>query len=119
LEIFSEGRAEFRGREHDFDTHTEVAVSAEDDIELRRITITSRARTRRTIDVTSYAEWVLGELRPKSSMHVITEIDPNSGTLFARNPYNCRTLPEGGGGAAPEYREAWLGQRVVPPRLFR
>ena len=31
----------------------------------------------------------------------------------------CRTLPEGGGGAAPQYREAWLGRRVVPPRLFR
>jgi cellobiose phosphorylase len=33
-------------------------------------------------------EWVLGDLRPKSTMHVITEIDPVSGALFARNPYN-------------------------------
>jgi cellobiose phosphorylase len=33
-------------------------------------------------------EWVLGDLRPKSTMHVTTEIDPNSGALFARNPYN-------------------------------
>ena len=57
--IFSEGRAEFRRRDQDFDTHTEIAVSPEDDIELRRITITNRARTRRTIDVTSYAEVVL------------------------------------------------------------
>ena len=44
--IFSEGRAEFRRRDEDFDTHTEIAVSPEDDIELRRITITNRARTR-------------------------------------------------------------------------
>ena len=36
--IFSEGRAEFRRRDHDFDTHTEIAVSPEDDIELRRVT---------------------------------------------------------------------------------
>ena len=57
--IFSEGRGEFRCRENDFDTHTEIAVSPEDDIELRRITITNRARTRREIDVTSYAEVVL------------------------------------------------------------
>ena len=34
-------------------------VSPEDDIELRRITITNRARTTREIDVTSYAEVVL------------------------------------------------------------
>ncbi|MFP3500014.1 hypothetical protein SB759_37980, partial [Pseudomonas sp. SIMBA_059] len=33
--IFSDGRAEFRIREGDFDCHTEIAVSPEDDIELR------------------------------------------------------------------------------------
>ena len=43
--VFSEGRAEFRRRDDGFDTHTEIAVSPEDDIELRRITITNHART--------------------------------------------------------------------------
>ena len=57
--IFSEGRAEFRGRDHDYDTHTEISVSPEDDIELRRVRITNRNRMRREIDVTSYAEVVL------------------------------------------------------------
>ena len=36
--IFSEGRAEFRRRDHDIETHTEIVVSPEDDIELRRVT---------------------------------------------------------------------------------
>ena len=45
--IFSEGRAEFRCRDDDFDTYTEIVVSPEDDIELRRIAITNRSRTRR------------------------------------------------------------------------
>nr|WP_220637189.1 glucoamylase family protein [Georgfuchsia toluolica] len=57
--IFSEGRAEFRRHDHDYDTHTEIVVSPEDDIELRRVRITNRARTRRTIELTSYAEVVL------------------------------------------------------------
>ena len=57
--IFSEGRAEFRCRQQDFDAYTEIVVSSEDDIELRRITITNRDRTRREIEVTSYAEVVL------------------------------------------------------------
>ncbi len=57
--IFSEGRAEFRRNDHGFDAHTEIAVSPEDDIELRRITLTNRSGRRRTIDVTSYAEVVL------------------------------------------------------------
>jgi cyclic beta-1,2-glucan synthetase len=57
--IFTEGRAEFRRRDHAFEAHTEIVVSPEDDIELRRTRITNRARTRRTIEVTSYAEVVL------------------------------------------------------------
>jgi len=78
--IFSEGRAEFRCRNHDFVTHTEVAVSPEDDIELRRITVTNRSQTRREIDVTSYAEVVLASstadaLHPAfSNLFVQTEI---------------------------------------------
>ena len=80
--IFSEARAEFRRRDHDFDTHTEIAVSPEDDIELRRITITNRSRTRRAIEVTSYAEVVLASpaadaLHPAfSNLFVQTEIPP-------------------------------------------
>lgn len=57
--IFSDARAEFRVRERGFDAHTEIVVSPEDDIELRRIHITNRSRVRRTIEFTSYAEVVL------------------------------------------------------------
>ena len=42
----------------------------------------------RRLSATGYVEWVLGDLRAKSAMHVTTEIDPSSGALFARNPYN-------------------------------
>jgi cyclic beta-1,2-glucan synthetase len=78
--ILSEARAEFRCRAHEIDTYTEIAVSPEDDIEVRRITLTNRARVRRTIDVTSYAEVVLASpaadaLHPAfSNLFVQTEI---------------------------------------------
>ena len=78
--IFSEARAEFRRRDRDFETHTEIVVSPEDDIELRRIRITNRSRSRRKIDVTSYAEVVLASpaadaLHPAfSNLFVQTEI---------------------------------------------
>ena len=42
----------------------------------------------RRLSATGYVEWVLGDLRPKWVLHLITEIDPTSGALFARNPYN-------------------------------
>ncbi len=78
--IFSEGRAEFRRRDHDYETYTEIAVSPEDDIELRRVRVTNTARTRRAIEVTSYAEVVLAPpvadaLHPAfSNLFVQTEI---------------------------------------------
>jgi len=91
--IFSEGRAEFRRRDHDIDTHTEIVVSPEDDIELRRVRITNRSRTRRTIEVTSYAEVVLAPavaeaLHPAfSNLFVQTEIiEPRRAILCTRRP---------------------------------
>src|SRR4029453_3554349 len=42
----------------------------------------------RRLSVTGYVEWVLGDLRSKSMMHVTTELDTHPGTLFARNPYS-------------------------------
>jgi cyclic beta-1,2-glucan synthetase len=57
--IFTEGRAEFRRRDAGIDTHTEIAVSPEDAIELRRIRIKNTTRRVRTIEVTSYCEVVL------------------------------------------------------------
>ncbi|HUG21622.1 GH36-type glycosyl hydrolase domain-containing protein [Piscinibacter sp.] len=57
--IFTEGRAEFRRRDQGIDAYTEIVVSPEDDIELRRLRISNLSRTRRSIEVTSYAEIVL------------------------------------------------------------
>jgi len=98
--IFSDAKAEFRCRDHDVDTHTEIAVSPEDDIELRRITITNRARIRRTIDVTSYAEVVLAPsasdaLHPAfSNLFVQTEIIRQQGAILCtRRPRSLDEQP--------------------------
>nr|MDK2851248.1 cyclic beta,2-glucan synthetase [Candidatus Cloacimonadota bacterium] len=97
--IFSEGRAEFLGRDHGYDTHTEIAVSAEDDIELRRLRITNRSRNSRVIEITSYAEVVLAPqaadaLHPAfSNLFVQTEIIPKSrAILCTRRPRSQNEL---------------------------
>ena len=95
--IFSEGRAEFRRRdvlaEGEFETHTDIVVSPEDDIELRRVRITNRSASRKTLDVTSYAEVVLASaasdaLHPAfSNLFVQTEIiGPRQAILCTRRP---------------------------------
>ncbi len=42
----------------------------------------------RRISATGYWEWVLGEQRQGSLLHVRTEVDAMTGALMARNPYN-------------------------------
>jgi len=75
--IFTDARVEFRRRDHDFETHTEIVVSPEDDIELRRTIIINRSKKRKTIDVTSYAEVVLAP-------SVADALHPAFGNLFVK-----------------------------------
>lgn len=91
--VFTDARAEFRVRELNFDCHTEIVVSPEDDIELRRLHLTNRARTRRTLELTSYAEVVLASaisdaLHPAfSKLFVQTElVRPLQAILCSRRP---------------------------------
>ncbi len=91
--VFSDARAEFKVREKGYDIHTEIAVSPEDDIELRRVRITNRSRERRTIELTSYAEIVLApqmadEQHPAfSNLFVETDIeDQLQAILSTRRP---------------------------------
>ena len=57
--IFTQARAEFRQRHAGLEIHTEISVSPEDDVELRRVTITNHSSVARAIELTSYAEVVL------------------------------------------------------------
>lgn len=91
--IFSDGRAEFRVRELDFDCHTEIAVSPEDDIELRRLHLINHGDQPRTLELTSYAEVVLAPalsdaLHPAfSKLFIQTElIQPLQAILCTRRP---------------------------------
>jgi cellobiose phosphorylase len=75
--IFPQGRAELRRRDRGVEIHTEIAVSPEDDIELRRFTITNLTARRRVLELTSYAEVVLA---PQAS----DEVHPAFSNLFVQ-----------------------------------
>jgi cyclic beta-1,2-glucan synthetase len=86
--IFTQARAEFRQRRAGLEIHTEISVSPEDDVELRRITITNRSSAARVIELTSYAEVVLAapgadEAHPAfSNLFVQTEFAQKSSALL-------------------------------------
>lgn len=98
--IFTQARAEFRHWHVGLDIHTEICVSPEDDVELRRIKITNRTPDVRTIELTSYAEVVLAtqaadEAHPAfSNLFVQTEFVPSvAAILCTRRPRSQEEKP--------------------------
>jgi cellobiose phosphorylase len=106
--IFSEGRAEFRRTDNQIDTHTEIVVSPEDDIELRRCRLTNRGRERRTLEITCYAEVVIApamadELHPAfSNLFIQTEIVPSERAILSTRR-----------GRSPEDNPPWMFQLLA------
>ena len=63
-------------------------VPLDDPVKISRLTIRNTSRRARRLSVTAYVEWVLGPSRGASALSVVTEIDPETGAMFARNPWN-------------------------------
>ena len=59
-----------------------------DPVKISRLTIENRSDRTRRLSVTAYAEWVLGVARGDSAPFVVTEIDPATGAMLARNAWN-------------------------------
>lgn len=57
--LFSVDKAELRRRDDDLETRLEVAVSPDNNVEVRMVTLTNHGKRTRVLDVTSYAELVL------------------------------------------------------------
>ena len=87
--VFSQGRAEFRGVCRQVGANLQVAVSPEDDIEVRRLTLTNLADRPRTLEVTTFAEVVLAEPRAElshpvfNSLFIETEALPDRAAVLA------------------------------------
>ena len=91
--IFVQGRAEYRRRDQAIETHTELCVSPEDDVEIRRVTLTNQSSRSRRIELTSYAEVVIAPHhsdlahRAFSNLFVQTELLPErQAILCTRRP---------------------------------
>jgi cyclic beta-1,2-glucan synthetase len=61
-------------------------VPPTDPVKAYRLTLRNDSGRRRRLTVTLYVEWVLGENRSRSQLHVVTSRD-DTGALLARNPF--------------------------------
>ncbi len=98
--VFSQGRVDFHTSNNEIETNTEIAVSPEDDIEMRRIRIKNCSSISKIIDVTSYSEVVLASaasdlMQPAfSNLFVQTEIiEPQHAIICTRRPRSAEEKP--------------------------
>src|SRR4030095_9642455 len=60
----------------------------EDPVKISRLAVENRSASARTLTVTAYAEWALGPQRAAEAPFVITDLDAETGAIFARNSWN-------------------------------
>lgn len=98
--VFCEHHASFTRHAPNFDTTTEVVISAEDDAEARRVTLSNTGSRAREVEVTSYAELVLAPpaadlAHPAfSKMFVVTDYLPELGVIIATRRRRSPADPE-------------------------
>ena len=76
------------GIEQELTVFVPVGDGGGDPVKIQRLRLKNHADRPRTLSVTYYLEWTLGENRESSQMHVTTEWNKTLRTLFARNRYN-------------------------------
>ena len=91
--VFSQGRAEFKRLDNGIETHTEVIVSPEDDIEIRRITLTNRSGKKRKIEVTTYAEVVMNQAAADASHPAFSNLFVQTEILESHHAIVCTRRP--------------------------
>ena len=109
--VFTTGRVAFRRRDRDIETHTEIAVSPEDDVELRRARITNASRTRREFDVTSYAEIVLAPSATDAAHPAFSKLFVETELLHERQAILSTRRPR-----APDEPTLWMFHLLTAPK---
>jgi cyclic beta-1,2-glucan synthetase len=108
--IFAQGRAEFRHQYLGLEVHTEISVSPEDDVELRRVTLRNPGHSRRQIEVTGYLETVLAPAAAEAAHPAFSNLFVQTEFRAAQSAVLCTRRPR----AADEH-PPWLFSLLPPP----
>ena len=82
------GYSVFEHAQDGLSTTMTVHVAIDAPMKFWHIRIRNRSGRARSVTVTGYLEWVLGQLKAATAMQVVTEIDPLTGAILVRNSYN-------------------------------
>jgi cyclic beta-1,2-glucan synthetase len=83
-----QGYSRFEHTSHGISLELLQFVPPGDPIKVSRLTLQNHSGKSRRLSVTAYVEWVLGASRSANAPSIVTEIDPDTGALLARNAWN-------------------------------
>ncbi len=83
-----QGYTSFQHTSHGIAQELTMFVPADSTVKISTLRLRNLTDRRRRISVTAYIELVMGVIREKSGPFVVTEMDDDTGALFARNSYN-------------------------------
>ena len=83
------GYSRFEHASHGIELDLLQFVPLEDSIKVSRLKIVNRSADARRLSVTHYLDWVLGNQRSKTAPFIVTEIEPKTAALLARNPWGA------------------------------
>ena len=109
--IFTHAGASFR-QEHDgLEVQTQICVSPEDDVEVRRVTLTNHSRVQRSIELTSYAEVVLAAPGADAAHPVFSNLFVQTEFREAGSAVLCNRRPRSEGEPAPWLLHLMVGEK--------
>ena len=107
-----QGYSRFEHASHGVSLHLLQFVPLEDPIKISRLTIENYSGRSRRLSVTAYVEWVLGVSRSASAPFIITEVDAETGAIFARNAWNSEFVGRVAFADLGGRQSAWTGDRT-------
>ncbi len=82
-----QGYSRFQHGSHGITADLVQFVPKEDPVKISRLVLQNDSARVRRLSVTAYAEWVLGSSGAATAPHIVSEFDPQSRALFARNAW--------------------------------
>jgi len=81
------GYTRFEHLSHGIALDLVMFVPLADPLKISRMKLVNRSESARRLSVTHYVDWVLGNQRSRTAPFIITEVEPNTSALLARNPW--------------------------------
>jgi cyclic beta-1,2-glucan synthetase len=83
-----------------------------DPVKISRLKIVNRSGAPRRLSITHYVDWMLGNQNNQAAPFIITSVEPKTGALLARNPWNTDFLGRVAFMDMRGVQQTWTGDRT-------